>query len=96
MKTIVNIPRKDTPWSGLEKIPDEAVIKQLRKDLGAANSYIEELEDKIKLMECEQKILTYKQLIKDMTKKIHKYKHKLHSYRKRYGQLPFDDIDLHE
>jgi hypothetical protein len=45
--------RKDTPWSGLEKIPEEAVIQQLRKELSEANvkigqleSYIQELEEK--------------------------------------------------
>lgn len=45
--------RKDTPWSGLEKIPEEVVIEQLRKELSEAHvkigqleSYIDELESK--------------------------------------------------
>jgi len=43
---------KDTPWSGLDKIPDSAVIDQLRKELseakvkiGQLESYVQELED---------------------------------------------------
>jgi hypothetical protein len=39
---------KDQEWSGLMKVPDYEVIKQLRIKLGKANSYISELEDKIK------------------------------------------------
>jgi predicted nucleic acid-binding Zn-ribbon protein len=39
---------KDQEWSGLMKVPDYEVIKQLRIKLGKANSYISELEDKLK------------------------------------------------
>ena len=39
---------KDTEWSGLLKIPSEEVIKELRIELGKANAYIKELEDKLK------------------------------------------------
>lgn len=38
---------KDKEWSGLLKIPSEEVIKELRIELGKANAYIKELEDKI-------------------------------------------------
>lgn len=38
---------KDQEWSGLMKVPDYEVIKQLRIKLGKANSYISELEDKL-------------------------------------------------
>ena len=44
---------KDTPWSGLLKIPEEVVIAELRKQLSSARveigqlkSYIDELESK--------------------------------------------------
>lgn len=39
---------KDQEWSGLMKVPDYEVIKQLRIKIGQANSYINELEDKLK------------------------------------------------
>lgn len=39
---------KDREWSGLLKIPAEEVIKELRIKLGEANSFISELEDKLK------------------------------------------------
>ena len=39
---------KDKEWTGLLKIPAEEVIKELRIKLGEANSYISELEDKLK------------------------------------------------
>ena len=39
---------KDREWSGLLKIPAEEVIKELRIKLGQANSFIIELEDKLK------------------------------------------------
>lgn len=38
---------KDNEVHGLLKLPDEVVIKQLRKELGVQNSYIAELEDEI-------------------------------------------------
>jgi hypothetical protein len=39
---------KDKEWSGLMKVPDAEIIKQLRTKLGQANSYISELEEKLK------------------------------------------------
>jgi hypothetical protein len=39
---------KDKEWSGLMKVPDYEIISRLRIKLGEANSYISELEDKIK------------------------------------------------
>jgi hypothetical protein len=48
MKHTLKVGKKDQEWSGLLKIPDSEVIKQLRIDLGKANSYIQELECKIK------------------------------------------------
>lgn len=38
---------KDKEWSGLLKIPSEEVIKELRVELGKANEYIKELEEKL-------------------------------------------------
>lgn len=42
---------KDNEWSGLLKIPAEIVISELRLKLGAQDSYISELEDKLKQRE---------------------------------------------
>jgi uncharacterized coiled-coil protein SlyX len=39
---------KDKEWSGLMKIPDEVVIRELRIRLGQQEAYIAELEDKLK------------------------------------------------
>lgn len=39
---------KDQEWSGLMKVPDYEIIKQLRIKLGETNSYVSELEDKLK------------------------------------------------
>ncbi len=45
---------KDTEWSGLLKIPSEEVIKELRIELGKANAYIKELEDKLKQLSSKE------------------------------------------
>jgi hypothetical protein len=42
--------RKDKEVHGLMKIPEEAVISELRIELGKAKCYIQELEEKIKLL----------------------------------------------
>lgn len=42
---------KDNEIYGLLKLPDEIAIKQLRQELGVQNSYIDELEDKLKRYE---------------------------------------------
>ncbi len=39
--------KKDREVHGLMKIPEEVVISQLRVELGKANSYIQELEEKL-------------------------------------------------
>jgi len=52
---------KDQEWSGLLKIPNEEVIKELRIELGKANSYIKELEEKLASLsgkEVKQQTLT--------------------------------------
>lgn len=43
--------KKDKEIFGLNKIPQEAVIAELRQELGKANAYIGELEDALKKME---------------------------------------------
>lgn len=45
---------KDKEWSGLEKLPDELLIKTLRTELGKQNAYIVELEDTVKLERTNQ------------------------------------------
>lgn len=42
---------KDKPIYGLDKLPDEILIKHLRVELGKLSSYIEELEHKLKAKE---------------------------------------------
>ncbi len=42
---------RDSEWSGLLKIPAEVVISELRVKLGAQDSYIAELEHKLKQRE---------------------------------------------
>ena len=44
IKLLMRKMKSDKEIFGLSKIPDSAVISQLRSDLGAANSYIQELE----------------------------------------------------
>ena len=44
---------KDDEWSGLLKIPAEVVISELRIKLGAQDSYIGELEHKLKQREAK-------------------------------------------
>lgn len=46
-KTGMDVRTKDNENFGLLKIPDQVVIRQLRMELGKANSYIQELEHKI-------------------------------------------------
>lgn len=45
---------KDKAVHGLLKLPDEALIKELRIELGKQTSYIQELEDEIKFLKKEE------------------------------------------
>ncbi|MDL2310273.1 hypothetical protein LJC39_04070 [Parabacteroides sp. OttesenSCG-928-B22] len=45
---------KDKAVHGLLKLPDEALIKELRIELGKQASYIQELEDEIKFLKKEE------------------------------------------
>lgn len=45
---------KDKAVHGLFKLPDEALIKELRIELGKQASYIQELEDEIKFLKKEE------------------------------------------
>lgn len=63
---------KDDERHGLLKIPDEVIIKELRVELGKANSYIHELEDenmKLKIIPPEEKKKIRKGKIFDEYKK---------------------------
>jgi predicted transcriptional regulator len=53
--------KKDIERYGLMKIPSEVVIKELRMDLGKLKSYIQELEERIKLV--KEKDIKYQTLI---------------------------------
>ncbi len=67
---------KDKEWSGLMKVPDSEIIKQLRIKLGQANSYISELEDKLKDLSQkrvkEQTIISLEGRVKNLEKEIEK------------------------
>lgn len=52
IKTITN--KKDTPVYGLEKIPDEVIIQELRLEMGKLNAYIEELEFELKTIKADR------------------------------------------
>lgn len=45
--------KKKTKYD-LQNIPDKEIIKHLRIELGKANSYIQELEEKTKQMNCDR------------------------------------------
>lgn len=40
---------KSTPWSGLEKVPDDVLLKASRQEVGKWRSYAMELEDTLKV-----------------------------------------------
>lgn len=67
---------KDQEWSGLMKVPDYEVIKQLRIKLGKANSYISELEDKLKEYTArkvkEDRLISLEGRIKNLEKQLEK------------------------
>jgi len=51
MDTKLSLTPKDTvERCGLLKVPDEAVIRALRVELGQANAYIDELKEEIKIL----------------------------------------------
>lgn len=80
---------KDREWSGLYKIPAEEVIKELRLELGKANAYISELEEKIKLYESERDILKSKKdnlvNVNRLEKELAKVKEQLKDTRNRFA-----------
>lgn len=77
----LKVTKKDEEWSGLLKIPDSEVIKQLRIELGKANSYISELENKIKSISKEKPIK--KAHVENLNTQITNFKNQLESARKR-------------
>lgn len=48
---------KEKEIFGLHKVPDRELLKQARIELGKANSYIEELEDRVKELTDELTLL---------------------------------------
>lgn len=69
---------KDEEWSGLLKIPKEEVIKQLRIELGKSNSYIQELENKLKSIPSKNIKEAH---LKDLKRQIESLTNKLNSTR---------------
>lgn len=65
---------KDTEAHDLLKVPDEVIIKQLRMELGKQASYIQELEDELKLFKSqdieERKAIRREQLFDEYRAKI--------------------------
>jgi hypothetical protein len=75
---------KDEEWSGLLKIPAEVVISELRVKLGIQDSYIGELEHKLKQREAkdikESKLL-------HLEKEIQRLELKLQDAESRLGDM---------
>ena len=67
---------KDKEWTGLLKIPSEEVIKELRIELGKANTYINELEHRLNELNGvrikEQKLVCLEGRIKNLEKELEK------------------------
>ena len=69
---------KDKAVHGLDKVPDSAVISQLRQELGKANAYIDELKDQ--LSEREPKKIR-KEMLDNKDGEIRNLKKQLKKYR---------------
>ena len=68
--------KKDREVHGLMKVPEEVVISELRKELGKANAYIQELEERIKLLNSKdvkpQTLISLEGRIKNLEKALDK------------------------
>lgn len=82
---------KDKEWSGLLKIPDEVVIKDLRIQLGGLNSYIQELEDKIQNLKNIEIKLDYIKCIENKNNNLEK---KLEQSRKECNKVVLHNLRL--
>jgi cell division protein ZapA (FtsZ GTPase activity inhibitor) len=67
---------KDKENYGLLKIPSEAVIKELRVELGKANAYIQELKERMKLINTKevkvQTLINLEGRVKNLEKELEK------------------------
>jgi hypothetical protein len=67
---------KDKENYGLLKIPEEAVIKELRIELGKTKAYIEELKDTMKLINSKevkvQTLISLEGRVKNLEKELEK------------------------
>jgi threonine dehydrogenase-like Zn-dependent dehydrogenase len=67
---------KDKENYGLLKIPEEAVIKELRIELGKTKAYVEELKDAIKLINSKevkvQTLISLEGRVKNLEKELEK------------------------
>jgi Sec-independent protein translocase protein TatA len=77
---------KTKPIFGLDKLPDDAIIKELRTELGKANSYIQELENELK--QALNNVKEYKankvvQTYKDKVLNLEKKNKKLNDFNER-------------
>jgi hypothetical protein len=82
---------KDKEWSGLLKIPNEVVIKDLRIQLGGLNSYIQELEDKILNLKNIEIKLDYIKYIENKNNNLEK---KLEQSRKECNKVVLHNLRL--
>jgi hypothetical protein len=82
---------KDKEWSGLLKIPNEVVIKDLRIQLGGLNSYIQELEDKILNLKNIEIKLDYIKCIENKNNNLEK---KLEQSRKECNKVVLHNLRL--
>ena len=67
---------KDKENYGLLKIPEEAVIKELRIELGKTKAYVEELKDTMKLINSKevkvQTLISLEGRVKNLEKELEK------------------------
>lgn len=89
---------KDEEWSGLLKIPAEVVISELRVKVGQLESYIAELEDKIKEIDVKNIKLTKLQHLENdnsrITEKYHDTQKRLADANGRVRRLETELLKL--
>lgn len=66
----------------LMKVPDEVLLRFAKRDLGKANAYIAELEDKIRTIESDNKaLIKSSELYKNALKQLNVVNKELHQCR---------------
>lgn len=97
-KVKCNVGCKDANWSGLMKIPDDIVIRELRIEIGKQQAYIEELEyalqedpdeifnELLQIVKGDNLRESYLTIIKGLQKKNSKLKHQNNQLKKQLNE----------